>query len=164
MSRDFDNNDDVLDVRDIIERIEELENGRDKFQEENKLPDLDLTEKYDSPEYDKFFGKMSQKKIQKLLKKWDEWENLTEFKNLVNFLSDFCGYGGDEQWRGDRYPGTLVRDSYWVDFCKEEVEDLGYIAKDFPWWIEIDWEQTSENMKQDYYTSGEFDGVTYWGR
>ncbi len=86
-----------------------------------------------------------------------------ELKVLMSFVGDFEGCGGDEQWRGSWYPVTLVRDSYWEDFCREELEELGYIPEDFPSWIEIDYEGTAENMRQDY-TSGEFDGVTYWGR
>jgi len=40
---------------------------------------------------------------------------------------------------------------------------LGYISRDFPSWIEIDWKSTAENIKVDY-TFGEYGGITFWGR
>lgn len=41
--------------------------------------------------------------------------------------------------------------------------DIGYLPKDLPSWIEIDWNATAYNVRQDY-DSVEYQGDTYWGR
>ena len=78
MNNTFSNSDDIIDVRDIIERIEELE------QEEA--------------------GGDGQPE---------------ELTTLLAFMNDLKGTGGDEQWRGDWYPVTLIRDSYFRDYVQE---------------------------------------------
>lgn len=56
------------------------------------------------------------------------------------------GTGGDEEWRDNWYPITLIRDEYFTTYVQELCEDIGYISKDFPGWIAIDWETTAENV------------------
>jgi len=82
---------------------------------------------------------------------------------LAAILDDIRDTGGDEQWRGDWYPVTLVRDSYFTNYARQMLEDCGTIPKDLPAWVEIDWEATARNVQVDY-TSVEIDGVTYWAR
>ena len=131
---------DYLDVRDIIARVEALESTRDDWAEwqqgENEM------EEAPDP-----FGA-------------DEQAELTALNDI---LDDMKGYGGDEQWRGDWYPVTLIRDSCFTEYAEELITDCGYIPKDFPDWIAIDWEATASAVQQDY-TSTEIDGVTYWYR
>lgn len=144
MTQEITNNEDILDSRDIIARIEELESEK-----ESMLEDVPVSE----------YGNRENKK-------WVAWEDSDEASEL-GLLSDFMeawkGNGGDEQWRGDWYPVTIIRDSYFEEYTEELITDCGYIARDFPSWIVIDWEKTAENVRQDY-TSAEFDGVTYWAR
>lgn len=112
---------DIIDVRDIIARYEELEDAVDG------LPDAE--ERY----------------------------------LLASILSSLVGYGGDEQWRGDWYPVTLVRDSYFTTYARELLEECGTIPRDLPSWIEIDWEATARNVRIDY-TPVDINGRTYWYR
>ena len=86
-----------------------------------------------------------------------------EAETLAGLLAELRGQGGDHQWRGDWYPVTLIRDSYFSEYTEELVTDCGYISKDFPSWIAIDWEATARAVRQDY-TAVEIDGVTYWYR
>ena len=58
---------------------------------------------------------------------------------------------------------TLIRDSYFVDYARELLEDCGDIPKDIPHYIAIDWDQTAHNIRMDY-TSVDFGGTTYWVR
>ena len=146
MTTTIDNTQDILDSRDIFERIEELESTRDSFFEENNITPNEI-------------GNMNNPKYAE----WEESDDAKELSDLSSFMDDFKGYGGDEQWRGDWYPVTIIRDSYFVDYTEELITDCGYISKDFPSWIAIDWEKTAEAVQQDY-TSAEFDGVTYWAR
>lgn len=140
--REVSNSDDTIDVRDVIARFEELEGQR-----ENAVGD---TEGNDAAEA-------------KALADFDESEDGREYAALNDLLHSLKGYGGDEQWRGDWYPITLIRDSYFVTAMQELVEDIGDMPKGFPSYLEIDWEATARNLQVDY-SSVEFGGVTYWYR
>lgn len=119
--------DDIIDSRDIIARVEEIE----EFKESEGLISNDDQE---------------------------------ELMLLSNFLEELKGNGGDEQWRGDWYPVTLVRDSYFKEYAQELAEDIGAIPADNAWPCTcIDWDQAARELRMDY-TSAEFDGVTYWFR
>jgi hypothetical protein len=93
----------------------------------------------------------------------DADETSEELTILKALMDDLKGYGGDEQWRGDWYPIALIRDSHWVDYARELLEDIGTIPKDFPSFVAIDWNETASNIQVDY-SSVEFEGVTYWYR
>jgi hypothetical protein len=125
---------DILDVRDIIARVEELESDIEDMTETEHTghqPTADaLTE---------------------------------ELTALRAFLEEMAGAGGDEQWRGDWYPVTLIRDSYFVDYVQELLEDCGAIPKNLPHYIHIDWERTARDIRVDY-SGADFHGVTYWFR
>ena len=55
---------------------------------------------------------------------------------------------------------TLIDESDFEEYCEEELEQCGYMPKDFPTCIVIDWESTASNMQQDY-SEVEFRGTTY---
>ena len=78
-------------------------------------------------------------------------------------LAELRGYGGDEQFRGDWYPGTLIHDRYFADYARELVEDCGDLPRDLPHYIEVDWEATARNIRSDY-SCIDIDGQTYWYR
>jgi antirestriction protein len=80
---------------------------------------------------------------------------LSVLQALQDEAEDYC-----PDWR---HGAALVRDSYFTAYAQELCEDIGDIPKDLPSYIEIDWEATARNIRQDY-TSVEFDGVTYWVR
>ena len=50
----------------------------------------------------------------------------------------------------EAYNGSFNSDE---DFTRNILDDFGYIPKDFPSWIEIDWEATASNVMQDYVES-----------
>lgn len=58
------------------------------------------------------------------------------------------------------YGTTLIEEDDFEDFVEQDLEDCGYISKDFPTWIEINWEATANNVRQDY-SEVEFRGNTY---
>lgn len=124
--------DDVIDVRDIIARIEELEVAIEAYAE-----------------------------------KMGDWQanadNTEELETLTTIMAELAGNGGDEEWRGDWYPVTLIRDSYFTDYARELLEDCGDIPRNLPDYIKIDWDATAENIRVDY-TACEINGVTYWYR
>ena len=140
MTNTISNIDDVIDSRDVIARIEELESERaDLVSEAEDYTNAAADESKDA------------------LKAWDE-ENAEELKALKGLASEAEGYSDD--WE---YGATLVRGSYFVDYCRELVSDIGDIPKEIPSYIEIDWDATAANIMADY-TSADFDGVTYYVR
>lgn len=113
MNTQISNTDDVIDVRDIIEIVENDEEG--------------------NPE-------------------------------LVALLADLAGNGGDEQWNGDWYPVTLIRDSYFETYAEELAKECGVVDRDIKWpYTCIDWEEAARELQYDY-SSVEYDGETYWYR
>lgn len=86
----------------------------------------------------------------------DEWDQ--EELDALRKLKEQCE--GYSDWR---YGETLIRESAFTDYVQELCEDCGYISRDFPSWIEIDWERTASNVAFDYSTV-DFDGVDYYIR
>jgi len=123
----FELTDETIDVRDIIERFEELETEIENAEEE----------KDDS--------------------------SVEELKVLTEILEELKGNGGDEKWRGDWYPITLIADRFFTEYCQELLEDCGTIPRDLPSFIKIDWKGTASNM-QDDYSSIEINDEDFWYR
>lgn len=132
MSSDTSNMADIIDSRDIIERLEELNDVMAQLPEDPSEEDLSTAD-IDIDEY-------------------EEWKRLKA-------LAEECE-GLTSEWKDG---ATLIRYSYWTDHVQSECEELGYISRDFPWWIEIDWERTASNVAQDYSTV-DYDGIEYYIR
>jgi hypothetical protein len=59
---------------------------------------------------------------------------------------------------------TLVRECYFKRYAQDLAEDIGAIKSEMAWpYTCIDWDQASDELKQDY-TSVDFDGESYWVR
>jgi hypothetical protein len=87
-----------------------------------------------------------------------------ECADLWVILEALKGNGGDEKWRGDWYPVTLIRDSYFRTYAQELAEDIGAIDSNAQWPAYcIDWERAARELQYDY-TSCDIDRVTYWYR
>lgn len=128
---------DIIDIRDVIARIEELRASRDEYNE--KMADDSAWDAIDDGEPE-------------------------ELAMLEELISDCRGLGGDEQWEGDWYPIMLIRESYFTEYAQELAEDIGAIPSDAQWPCTcIDWEQAARELQMDY-SSVEFGGVTYYCR
>lgn len=157
----------VLDSRDIIERIEYLESEREGLTDEvdkarEVLDDLDGD---DFAEVSAFAAAVDEARrelatAQANVKDWDESDEGQELAKLKAFAEEAEGYA--EDWR---YGATLIHEDYFEDYARELAEDLGdYNSKNERWpYTCIDWEKAAEELKQDY-TSVDFDGETYWVR
>lgn len=86
------------------------------------------------------------------------YEDGEEFKHIkeIDALERECG---DEF----EYGLTFIEEDDFTDYCEELCQDLGYISKDFPRWIEIDWGATAQNIKTDY-SKMDYQGKTYYFR
>src|SRR5688572_31690522 len=104
-TKEITNSDDVIDVRDVIARVEELEADPDAIRSYNRLSEpcadcgADPNEQHDA---DCEGGSHSIELAEELVK-------------LNALLDELRGNGGDEEWRGEWYPITLVRESYFEE-------------------------------------------------
>lgn len=154
MANSISSNDDIIDVRDVIARFEELEGELNDAMTDNeeKHNFTDLQEYVNAAIAD--CSAAHQHKLH------DEAE---EYETLRKLLEELKGEGGDEDWRGDWYPITMIRDSYFEEAMDELLEDCGDL-KPFekrPSYIKIEIDYDALQMD---YTSVEFEGVTYWYR
>jgi antirestriction protein len=118
---------DTIDIRDIIERIEELANDLTTYS----------AEAFAHPEL------------------------VEEHAALCAIMAELAGNGGDEQWEGDWYPLTLIRESYFKDYAQELAEDIGAVHKNTTWpHYCIDWDFAARELKMDY-SAVNIDGATY---
>lgn len=144
--RNIDEAEDILDVRDIIARVEEL---RSEIEDETELLG-------DHPEEPNTPARQT---------RLDNIEELrAELTPIESLLEDLAGYGGDHQWEGRWYPVTLIRDSYFEEHAREIAEDTGAVSRDATWPNNhIDWTAAADELRADY-SSVEFNGVTFWYR
>lgn len=138
------NADDMIDSRDVIARIEELEGARDDLASE-------LEDRYEN-----------NTDLSAMLAKVKEWdtdngEELTALKALQDQAE------GYSDWM---HGAQLIRDSYFKDYAMQYADDVGAMkdgnAHAWPFTC-IDWDAAADELQSDY-TSVEFDGVTYWVR
>jgi hypothetical protein len=141
MKNTISNMDDLIDSRDVIARIEELQDEMDSFCEDNNISD---TERGNADN-----------------EKWMEWDNsesADEFRILMALQDEA---EGSPDWS---YGETLIRDSYFVDYAQELAEDCGMVENDVKWpYTCINWEKAASELQYDYMQV-DFDGVDYWIR
>jgi predicted nuclease with TOPRIM domain len=126
-----------LDTRDLQSRLEELESEREDFQ--NTVNDAEEGEEKQT--------------AQEELDSW-EGDNLEELEALRELKDEVS------EWDDGN---TLIPEEDWIDYVEEMLQDCGYLPRNLPWYIEIDWEKTAENIAQDYGTV-DYLGTTYYYR
>ena len=163
MRTEVSNTDDVIDSRDVIGRIEELEEERQDLVDELDSAKETLSDAVDNTSV----MTMDREEIAALenavelakdaLSDWDA-DNADELKAL-KALADEAGSSPD--WE---YGESLIRDSYFTEYAQQLADDTGAIDRNANWPVNcIDWEQAAEQLKADYF-SVDFDGETYWIR
>lgn len=147
--------DQVIDSRDVIERIEELEGEREALTEAvaSAQEAVDGQEKAD--DVDETTQEETLEEAEAALLEWTEGDEGQELKALLALQDEAEGYAGD--WK---YGATLIREDYFPDYCQELVSDIGDLPKDIPGYLVIDWDKTADNLRVDY-TEVNFDGTTY---
>lgn len=175
--REITNSDDVIDSRDVIARIEELEAEREALAEamaeatealgeaETALADIqasldELAECSDEEDTAKDALEEAREALDtatEALQDWDD-DNGAELAALKALAEK------GEGWADWPHGETLIRDSYFEDYARELADDCGMIP-DGPGWPCncIDWEKAARELQYDYSTV-DFDGVTYWIR
>lgn len=156
----------VIDSRDIIERIEYLESERegltdevDKAQEALDDLDGDDFEEVSAFEEAEQAAKDELATAQANVKDWDESDEGQELAKLKAFAEEAEGYA--EDWR---HGATLIHEDYFEDYARDLAAEGDYDMKNEQWpYTCIDWAKAAEELQQDY-TSVDFDGETYWVR
>lgn len=138
MTNTISNMDDVIDSRDVIERIEELQTERADLQET-----LDTCDDGEPT-----------LRANIACKEWDE-ENGEELRALLALQEEAEGYCPD--WT---YGARLIRDSYFEQAMDEMIADC-YTLPELPSFMTV---TLDYNALQQDYTAVDFDGETYWVR
>ena len=142
----------IIDTRDIQDRIDELNDDIDTL--ENEISDL-------SEEIDELDEDDPDDKNEIDLKLYDIEDKRGQIEDLQEELSMLLDVKSEVPEFS--YGETLIHESYWVEYVQDLCEDCGYISRDFPHWIAIDWDATADNVAMDYSTI-ELDGNTYYFR
>ena len=136
---------DVIDSRDVIDRIRALENEQAALIEDRDEAEREGTR-------DEYRAAVN------ALKEWDECEGI-ELDALRALAGDASDYAPD--WE---HGAQLIRDTYFREYAEELAEDIGAIDRDAPWPINcIDWDEAARQLQMDY-TAVDFNGVRYWVR
>ena len=149
MKNEISNHDDMIDSRDIIERIEELENSFPDTCEHcgEGLSCLD--------DFIEFKFELKCPDCEQQLD-FDDFDELKVLKELAKEGEDYSS-----DWK---YGETLIRDTYFKDYAMEIAEDIGAINSDSSWPNNcIDWDQAARELQYDY-TIIDYDGIDYWIR
>lgn len=146
--RDLDLKADVIDVRDVIARVEELREERDALRE--AAADEDGADTVDAAA---------------ALREWEQGEDAAELAELEAILADLANYGGGgEQWDGDWYPVTLIADWHFKEYAQDLADEIGAVNADAGWPNNcIDWDKAARELRMDY-TSCDVAGNDYWFR
>jgi hypothetical protein len=152
---------DILSMDDLTARFAELRDERAGLVEaveeaQGALNDLpDDTDSEDREEAENEFAY-----ARKQVAEFDENDG-DELEKLTQLLDELRGYGGDHQFEGDWYPGSLIAESDFEDYARELAEDIGAIPDDAQWPCTcIDWEKAARELQTDY-SSVTYDGTDY---
>jgi len=85
-------------------------------------------------------------------------DDAAELVELRELLAELKGNGGDEQWRGDWYPITLIHEDEFENAMDEMLEDIGDMPKNIPAYLTIT--VNYDALKMDY-SAVEYQGSTY---
>lgn len=153
------NQDDVIDSREIIERIEELEAEREALSDHVE----ECQEAYDFHDSDDTKSTPEWKDLNEAIDALAVWDESEEAKELAILQKLAEEASSSPDWN---YGETLIRRSYFVDYIEELISDCYELPKELTsgQWpyrhITIDYEAAAEEAEQDYM-SVYFDGVEY---
>ena len=155
-----------LDSRDIQEEIDNIEGLKNDYESDleslnDELNDLQ-NELYDIENEDDYADKLEEiadkeNEIQECEFEYSRYSK--EFAELES-LKEEIESNSDE---GFEYGIQLIHENYIDDYLDELLDGCGYIPKDLPYWIKIDWQATYDNMKEEY-NEIELNGNTFYVR
>lgn len=126
-------NQDVVAKQHMEDRIYELEQERDAFMEETGFDEIEHPAEWEES-----------------LAVWEtNYDEGKELRKLMDIVEEIG------------HADYIVAADHWVTYVEELLKDCGDLPSNLPWYIEIDWEATANNIKQDYDTV-EIDGEEWY--
>jgi len=152
MSNEINSGDDVIDSRDVISRIEELENDIINLEE-----DIDaLEDEAESLEDDETENSERNEQIETEINGLKS--DLEDIQDELNPLATFAEQG--ENYAADWNHGTtLINVDYFETYAKELHEDINESNDNWPYNC-IDWTVAADELKVDY-SEIDFNGESY---
>lgn len=159
--------DDIIDSREVVSRLEELQGDRDDLNDS-----LDVAnEEYDKVKrYDQDMGEDDPDPGGLIEECYDEVEYIKDSiadleKDELEPLEAFCSVGeGYSEWSSGV---SLIHEDHFVEYTKQLIDDAYEMPVEldqggWPWdHISIDYDAAAEALKQDYGTI-EFEEETYY--
>lgn len=145
------NSQDIIDSRNIISRIEELQDEQQALKDAVADVEANLSESDENTS--DLLEELEEANLS--LAEWNadagaELKILEALRKEAEDISDDWEYGC-----------TLVKDSYFEQYAQELAEDISDSNLDRWPCTCINWKMAYRDLKQNY-TSVDFDGVTYW--
>ena len=156
-----------LDSRDIQEEIDNIEGLKNAYESDleslnDELKDLQ-SELYDIEKEEGY----KDNKLEEIAEKENEIQECEfEYKRYSEELAELEALKEEIESNSDECFECgiqLIHNNYIEDYLDGLLEDCGYLPKDLPHWIKIDWQATYDNMKEDY-TEIELNGNTFYIR
>lgn len=167
MAQEISNSDDIIDSRDVIARIEELESELETLTEavDDTSGEVDETlQALDAAEGEDEIAEARENHEKALEAHADanseltDWDGAEELKILKAFADE--GEASPDWQHGE----TCIREDYFTEYAQELAEECCEVPAERRWpFTCIDWEQAARELKMDF-TTAEFDGVTYYLR
>lgn len=152
MTTEIRNTEDLIDSRDVIARIEDLESQRAELVETFET----ANETWHAKTGDNHANFVAVTAARETLAAWDAMDEAEELKTLQALAAEAEDYAAD--WT---HGETLIRDSYFRTYAEELAEDIGAVNSEATWPNNcIDWERAARELRMDY-TEVSFGGVAY---
>lgn len=153
------NYEDLIDSRDVIARIGELEEQEELAADDaRRIAELheEANATDDEDRAESLRGEAEVLEAGLLTLDASETAELAALRALADEAE------GSPDWR---HGETLIRDSYFEDYARQLSDDMhGRDSAGHSWpFTCIDWAEAASELQQDYF-SVDFDGVTYWIR
>lgn len=133
-----------IDTRDLAEEREELKQQIYDAFCEDFAHYADLVNDYDD------LIELDRDEFQEFKENWDdEITTIDQIDVIENEIGSEFEHGV-----------TMIPEDDFEDYVEEFLKDTGYISRDMPWWIVIDWKETADHMKCDY-SEVAYRGETY---
>ena len=156
------NQDEVIDSRDIIERIDDLQSQRQALQEDLEAAEACVHHHHNDLIPANYLDYPEGRELARCQRECAEWdsENLEELQSLEKLQSEA---ESSADWI---YGETLISEDYFTQYIEELIGDCYQVPKEmtsgeWPWrHMSIDYDAAAEEAKQDYMEV-DFDGRTY---
>lgn len=165
MKTEISNQDNVIDSRDVIARIEELESERQTLIDEIEEAEEALGAIDCDNEEEAYVG--AEETLQDAKGALVEWDASEEAEELAALKALEEEASSSPDWE---YGETLIHEDYFTKYIEELIDDCYEMPKemkyggDWPWrHVVIDYEAAAEEAKNDY-SKVDFDGTNYWIR